>query len=130
MAVEKLSEILRNNKDRAKLNSLLARNIIVYVPGRQIKFVNLKFKLNFIMTKLEKSSEIKSSISVKSLRLVIIIQNENFSFDTVSTFRYSLLKDITRTECWIKMLSTINDVGLFLIPLSESWLKSLNIYGG
>ena len=60
MAVEKLSEILRNNKDRAKLNSLLARNIIVYVPGRQIKFVNLK--LNFIMTKTEKSSEIKSSI--------------------------------------------------------------------
>ena len=112
------------------MNSLLARNIIVYVPGRQIKFVNLKFELNFIMTKLEKSSEIKSSISVKSLRLVIIIQNKNFSFDTVSTFRYSLLKDITRTECWIKMLSTINDVGLFLIPLSESWLKSLNIYGG
>ena len=29
--VEKLSEILRNNKDGAKLNSLLARNITIYL---------------------------------------------------------------------------------------------------
>ena len=75
MAVEKLSEILRNNKDRAKLNSLLARNIIVYVPGRQIKFVN--FKLNFIMTKAEKSSEIKSSILVEPLLLIVMFRQSD-----------------------------------------------------
>ena len=52
------------------MNSLLARNIIVYVPGRQIKFVNL----NFIMTKTEKSSEIKSSMLVESLFLIVMTE--------------------------------------------------------
>ena len=32
-AVEKLSEILRNNKDGPKLNSLLARNITIYLSN-------------------------------------------------------------------------------------------------
>ena len=53
-----------------------------------------------------------------------------FSFDLDNPFEYGLLKDITRTKCWIKVLRRINDIGLFLIPSTESRLKSLNIYGG